>query len=73
MLHQVHDTDRCDLFRWHLDQVVAEFGLARVYVTSLDENLLLLSNHGLKSTHPVDDVPVRSCQLVCAPYFNQVV
>ena len=42
MLHQVEDADRGDFVTWHLDEVVTNFGLGGVEISSLYEDLLLL-------------------------------
>ena len=44
MLHQVEDADRGDFVTWHLDEVVTNFGLGGVEISSLYEDLLLLCN-----------------------------
>ena len=73
MLHQMEDTDRGDFVAWHLNEVVTNFGLGGVEITSLNEDLLLLCYGILKELHPRNDVAMGHRQLVSLPDFNQLV
>jgi hypothetical protein len=73
MLHQVEDADRGDFVTWHLDEVVTNFGLGGVEISSLYEDLLLLCYGILQELHPRNDVAMRHRQLVSLPDFNELV
>lgn len=73
MLHQVQHTNRSYLVGGHLDEVVTNFGLLGIQVTSLDENLLLLSDRVFKKLHPRDNVTMRYRELVGSSDLDQLV
>lgn len=73
MLHQVEDTDRGDFVTWHLNEVVTNFGLRGVEISSLYEDLLLLCYGILEQLHPRNDVAMRHGELVSLSDFDELV